>query len=129
MIMKRHNVNTIRTSHYPNTPEFLRLCNEYGFYVVDEADLETHGTYAASDCNILTNDPAWKDAYVDRMIRMVERDKNHPCVIMWSLGNESFMGENHVAMATWAKWRDDSRLIHYEGTGFNGLVDGKPHPS
>lgn len=128
MIMKRHNVNTIRTSHYPNTPEFLRLCNEYGFYVVDEADLETHGTYAASDCNILTNDPVWKDAYVDRMIRMVERDKNHPCIIMWSLGNESFMGANHVAMATWAKWRDDSRLIHYEGTAANGLVDGKPHP-
>lgn len=128
MLMKRHNINTIRTSHYPNTPEFLRLCNQYGFYVVDEADLETHGTQAASDPNLLTNDPLWKDAYVDRMIRMVERDKNHPCIIMWSLGNESFMGDNHVAMANWTKWRDDSRLIHYEGTAANGLVDGKVHP-
>ncbi|MGL6173470.1 MAG: glycoside hydrolase family 2 TIM barrel-domain containing protein, partial [Cellulosilyticaceae bacterium] len=127
MIMKRHNINTIRTSHYPNTSEFLRLCNQYGFYVVDEADLETHGTYAASDCNILTNDSTWETAYLDRMIRMVERDKNHPCVIMWSLGNESFMGQNHVTMAKWAKTRDNSRLIHYEGTAFNGLEDGKVH--
>lgn len=127
MIMKRHNINTIRTSHYPNTSEFLRLCNQYGFYVVDEADLETHGTYAATDCNILTNDPAWEDAYVDRMVRMVERDKNHPSIIMWSLGNESFMGENHVAMSRWAKGKDSTRLVHYEGTAHNGLVDGKVH--
>ncbi|MGL4737583.1 MAG: glycoside hydrolase family 2 TIM barrel-domain containing protein [Cellulosilyticaceae bacterium] len=122
MIMKRHNINTVRTSHYPNTPEFLRLCNQYGFYIVDETDLETHGTYINPDPTILTNDPAWKEAYLDRMIRMVERDKNHPCIIMWSLGNESFMGDNHVAMATWAKGRDASRLVHYEGanTKHNG---------
>lgn len=126
MIMKRHNINTIRTSHYPNTPECLRLCNQYGFYVVDETDLETHGTYTAIDCNMLTDDPTWEKAYVDRMVRMVERDKNHPCIIMWSLGNESFMGDNHVAMSTWAKGRDDSRLIHYEGT-VRRMVDGKLH--
>ncbi|MGL4343866.1 MAG: glycoside hydrolase family 2 TIM barrel-domain containing protein [Cellulosilyticaceae bacterium] len=127
LLMKRHNINTIRTAHYPNTSEFLRLCNQYGFYVVDETDLETHGTYAASDCNILTNDPAWKDAYLDRMIRMVERDKNHPCVIMWSLGNESFMGDNHVAMADWTHARDTSRIVHYEGTTSNLAEGDKVH--
>ncbi|WP_053984593.1 glycoside hydrolase family 2 TIM barrel-domain containing protein [Niameybacter massiliensis] len=132
--MKRHNINTVRTSHYPNAPEFLRLCNEYGFYVVDEADLETHGTESAADCNILTNDPVWETAYLDRMIRMVERDKNHPCIIMWSLGNESFFGKNHIAMSKWAKDRDPSRLVHYEGTvHFRGKTEigceeGQVHP-
>lgn len=133
LLMKRHNINTVRTSHYPNTSEFLRLCNQYGFYVVDEADLETHGTYVDPNCNILTDDPTWQEAYVDRMVRMVERDKNHPCVIMWSLGNESFMGPNHVAMANWAKERDASRLVHYEGTTSccgnveKGCEEGKIH--
>ncbi|MEG0578566.1 MAG: glycoside hydrolase family 2 TIM barrel-domain containing protein, partial [Niameybacter sp.] len=116
LIMKRHNINTVRTSHYPNAPEFLRLCNQYGLYVVDESDLETHGTQAAINCNILSNDPVWKDAYLERVIRMVERDKNHPCIIMWSLGNESFFGTNHIAMSEWTKNRDTSRLVHYEGT-------------
>ncbi|MBE6884993.1 MAG: DUF4981 domain-containing protein [Ruminococcaceae bacterium] len=117
--MKRHNINTIRTSHYPNTPEFLQLCDRYGFYVVDECDLETHGTMYGHDKNYLTNSPDWRRAYLDRMIRMVERDKNHPCIIMWSLGNESFMGTNHIAMGEYTKARDNSRILHYEGA-YNG---------
>lgn len=134
MIKKRHNINTVRTSHYPNSPEFLRLCNIYGFYVIDEADLETHGMESSADCNLLTNDPLWENAYLDRMIRMVERDKNHPCIIMWSLGNESFFGKNHIAMSDWAKNRDAGRLVHYEGTvHFRGKTEigceeGKVHP-
>jgi beta-galactosidase len=115
MQMKRHNINTIRTSHYPNTPEFLSLCDKYGFYVVDETDLETHGIHVAEH-NYFTDNPIWKSAFLDRIKRMVERDKNHPCIIMWSLGNESFMGENFIAMANWTKSRDKSRLIHYEGS-------------
>ena len=114
MQMKRHNINAIRTSHYPNAPEFLRLCDRYGFYVVDEADLETHGI-EVKDKFCLTNNPDWTEAYLDRARRMVERDKNHPCVIFWSLGNESFMGKNHLEMAKWIKARDPERLVHYEG--------------
>ena len=128
MQMKRHNINAIRTSHYPNTPEFLSLCDRYGFYVVDEADLETHGIAVKSE-TALTDDPAWRDAYLDRVQRMVERDKNHPCVIFWSMGNESFMGQNHIAMAEWAKRRDPSRLVHYEGACRGCLENGKDHHS
>ncbi|MFT8889701.1 MAG: glycoside hydrolase family 2 TIM barrel-domain containing protein [Ethanoligenens sp.] len=123
MQMKRHNINTIRTSHYPNTPAFLRLCDRYGFYVVDEADLETHGIQE-KETIYFTNSPLWKAAFLDRAQRMVERDKNHVCILMWSLGNESFMGENHVAMAAWIKGRDKSRLVHYEGTS-TGCKDAK----
>mgnify|MGYP002408545075 CR=1 FL=1 len=119
--MKRHNINTIRTSHYPNTPEFLNLCDKFGFYVIDETDLETHGIYVI-DSTFLTNNPQWTQAYVDRIQRMVERDKNHPCVIMWSLGNESCIGNNHIAMSDWVKSRDKSRLVHYEGTS-NGMFE------
>lgn len=115
LIMKRHNVNAIRTSHYPNDPRFTELCDELGFYVIDEADLETHGAGPAGDIDMISRNPLFEKAYVDRMQRMVERDKNHPCIVMWSLGNESGFGENHVKMAIWAKSRDDSRLIHYEG--------------
>lgn len=127
MQMKRFNINTIRTSHYPNTPEFLQLCDKYGFYLVDEADLETHGTEFGKDKYMLTDSEDWKEAYLDRMVRMVERDKNHPCIIFWSLGNESSMGPNHENMANWAKNRDSSRLIHYEGTSWNRLEDEKPN--
>ncbi|MBR5279854.1 MAG: DUF4981 domain-containing protein [Clostridia bacterium] len=117
ILMKQHNINCIRTSHYPNTPMFYRLCDYYGFYVLDEADLETHGMHFYHDPNYLTNHPDWTEAYLDRMERMVERDKNHACVIIWSLGNESFMGENHRKMAHWTHKRDASRLVHYEGAG------------
>ncbi|OMF18979.1 glycoside hydrolase [Paenibacillus sp. FSL H7-0331] len=115
VLMKRHNVNTIRTSHYPNDPRFLDLCNEYGFYLIDEADLECHGVLHAGDYHMLTRNPDWEDAFLERAIRMVERDKNHPSIIMWSLGNESGYDVNHMAMARWIKGRDASRPIHYEG--------------
>lgn len=119
-LMKRHNVNTIRTSHYPNDTRFLDLCDEYGFYVIDEADLECHGIGSGDQAlegefHRLTNDPAWKDAFVDRAVRMVERDKNHACVIIWSMGNESGYGPNHIAMQEWTRGRDSSRPVHYEG--------------
>ena len=121
ILMKRHNVNCIRTSHYHNSPRFYNLCDYYGFYVVAETDLETHGTHAGwletgSDTSkMLTDDPRWKKAYIDRMERMVEHEKNHASIIFWSLGNEAFYGENHRAMARWTKKRDSSRLVHYEG--------------
>ncbi len=114
-ILKANNINAIRTSHYPNHPEFYALCDEYGFYVIDEADLETHGLDLIQARNSLNNDKNWSAAFVNRMQRMVERDKNRPCIIFWSLGNESGFGENHKLMATYAKHRDSSRLIHYEG--------------
>lgn len=114
-LMKRHNINAIRTSHYPDDPRFLELCDELGFYLIDEADLECHGVGAVKDKDMLAKSPLYAEAFLDRMQRMVERDKNHPCVVIWSLGNESGFGENHVRMAEWAKGRDGSRLIHYEG--------------
>lgn len=115
MVMKRHNINAIRTSHYPNDPRFTALCDLYGFFVVDEADLECHGMWTYGDGSFLSKDPAWREAYLDRAKRMVERDKNHPSIIFWSLGNESGYGDNHRAMSVYIKSRDKSRLIHYEG--------------
>ncbi|MBE5868764.1 MAG: DUF4981 domain-containing protein [Lachnospiraceae bacterium] len=125
--MKELNINTIRTSHYPPDPVFLELCDELGFYVVDEADLETHGftgsirTERYYDERPIwpCHDPAWREAFVDRARRLVERDKNHTCVIMWSLGNESNFGLNHVAMSDFVRERQKRipglfRLIHYE---------------
>ncbi len=114
VLMKRHNINAIRTSHYPNDPRFLELCDEMGFYVIDEADLETHGTVCVGEHSLISGDPEFEQAYLDRMQRMVERDKNHPSILIWSLGNESGFGDNHRKMAIWAKGRDNSRLIHYE---------------
>lgn len=114
-IMKRHNINAIRTSHYPNDPRFLELCDKIGFYLIDEADLECHGVSAAGDKNMLAKDPMFEEAFLDRMKLMVERDKNHACIVMWSLGNESGYGINHIKMAEWVKGRDQSRLVHYEG--------------
>ncbi|MDL4843223.1 glycoside hydrolase family 2 TIM barrel-domain containing protein [Aquibacillus rhizosphaerae] len=114
-LMKQHNINAVRTAHYPNDPRFYDLCDRYGLYVIDEADLETHGFDVIGNWNQLSDDPEWKAAYLDRMQRMVHRDKNHASIIMWSLGNESGFGKNHVAMATWAKGFDDTRLIHCEG--------------
>ncbi|GJM75305.1 hypothetical protein HMSSN036_75210 [Paenibacillus macerans] len=129
-LMKRHNINTIRTSHYPNDPRFLDLCDEYGFYVIDEADLECHGVTQTGKIeegsfHKLTVDPAWKEAFVERAVRMVERDKNHASVIIWSMGNESGYGPNHIAMAEWTKARDASRPVHYEGAA--ARYHGDPH--
>jgi beta-galactosidase len=115
LLMKRHNLNAVRTSHYPPHPRFLELCDEYGLYVIDECDLETHGFEPVGWRANPADDPRWRDALVDRMRRMVERDKNHPSVIMWSLGNESGTGRNLAAMAAWARRRDPSRPLHYEG--------------
>ena len=112
--MKRHNINAVRTAHYPPDPRFLDLCDFYGLYVIDEADLECHGFGMAGDQNRLSNDPSWLPAYLDRLERMVARDRNHPSILFWSLGNESGCGSNHFAMAERAREMDRARLIHYE---------------
>jgi beta-galactosidase len=117
LLMKRHNINAVRTSHYPPDPRFLELCDEYGLYVIDECDLETHGffpaTWDATPDNPV-DDPNWRDELVGRMRRMVERDKNHPSIVLWSLGNESGSGRNFGAMAGWARERDPLRPLLYE---------------
>jgi len=110
LLMKQHNLNAVRTCHYPNDPYFYDLCDKYGLYVMDEANIETH--HAAG---YLTNQPSWHAAFTDRVIRMVERDKNHPSIFSWSLGNESGSGPNHAAAAGWVKEFDPTRPIHYEG--------------
>ncbi len=114
VLMKRHNINAVRTAHYPPDPRFLDLCDIYGLYVIDEADLECHGFGLAGDQDQLSNDPSWLPAYIDRLERMVARDRNHPSILFWSLGNESGCGSNHVAMAERARQLDPTRLIHYE---------------
>lgn len=113
LILKRHNFNAVRTSHYPDDPRWYDLCDEYGIYLIDECDLETHG-FGYNKQNP-TNRPEWGNACADRMERMVSRDRNHPCVIMWSLGNESSYGCNHDRMIEVARRLDPSRPIHYEG--------------
>jgi len=118
-LMKQFNVNAVRTSHYPNDPAWYDLTDQYGLYVLDEANLECHH-YGNDPRNRLTNDPAWKDAYIDRQQNMIERDKNHPSVVIWSLGNESGDGPNAAAVYQWAKQRDPSRPFHYEGTTSHG---------
>lgn len=117
--IKRSGFNAVRTSHYPNDPRFLDLCDEYGLYVIDEANLETHASMFT-----LCNDPRYLAAWVERGARMVLRDKNHPCVIAWSLGNESGHGANHEAMAAWIRRYDRSRPLHYEGAVMLGLERG-----
>jgi len=109
-LMKQNNINAVRTSHYPDHPKWYELCDEYGLYLIDEVNIETHGV-----TGYLTNDPRWHGAFIDRAVRLVERDKNHPSVIFWSLGNESGCGPNHAAMAGWIHDYDRSRYIHYEG--------------
>ncbi|MGP3931722.1 glycoside hydrolase family 2 TIM barrel-domain containing protein [Nonomuraea sp. KM88] len=115
LLMKRHNVNAVRTSHYPPHPAFLDLCDELGLWVIDECDLETHGFGQVGWYGNPTDDPRYADALLDRMRRMVERDKNHPSVIMWSLGNEAGVGRNLAVMSAWTRERDPSRPLHYEG--------------
>ncbi|GGG00112.1 glycoside hydrolase family 2 TIM barrel-domain containing protein [Paenibacillus abyssi] len=122
-LMKQHNINSVRTSHYPNDTRWLDLCDEYGLYVIDEADLETHGFHFIGNESYLSENPAWEKAYLERVQRMVERDKNHPCVVIWSLGNESGYGRNHDVMAEWVRGRDSSRPIHYERAKDAEVVD------
>lgn len=114
LLMKRHNFNAVRCSHYPNHPELYRLCDRLGLYVVDEANLETHGM---TPMGRLARDPAWSNAFLERVTRMVARDFNHPSIIIWSLGNESGYGPVHDAMYGWVKRADPSRPVQYEGGG------------
>lgn len=109
-LMKQFNVNAVRTSHYPKDPAFLDFCDEYGLYVVDEANIEAHDFY-----DYLCHSSRYATAFLDRVMRMVIRDKNHPSIIFWSLGNESGYGPNHDAAAGWIRGFDRSRLLHYEG--------------
>ncbi len=122
LLMKRHNINAVRTSHYPDDPYWYELCDRFGLYVIDEADLETHG-FGYQPPDIPPCWPAWRRAFVDRAARMVARDKNHPSVIVWSLGNEAGYGPNHDAMAAWIRRRDPTRPIHYERAGAAPVVD------
>lgn len=119
-LMKRFNINAVRTSHYPNHPDWYELCDKYGLYVMDEANIEAHHYGNGPQDNLLTNSPEWTAAYMDRVQRMIERDKNHPSVIFWSMGNESGDGLNAKLTYEWAKRRDPSRPWHYEGSTANG---------
>ena len=136
LLMKQHNINAVRCSHYPSHPQLYDLCDELGLWVLDEADLECHGFYEAvarpldipedmdyekrkaltfpQAAKFTSDNPLWREAYLDRMRQLVERDKNHACVVIWSLGNEAFYGSNHQAMYDWGKSYDPSRPIHYE---------------
>ncbi|QIS42494.1 DUF4981 domain-containing protein [Clavibacter capsici] len=115
LLMKQHNVNAIRTSHYPPHPRVLDLADELGFWVIDECDLETHGFEFGGWVGNPSDDPRFADHYLDRIERTVERDKNHPSIVMWSLGNESGTGRNLAAMSAWVHRRDPGRPVHYEG--------------
>lgn len=137
LLMKRHNVNAVRCSHYPNHPRLYDLCDELGLWVMGEADLECHGFYDAvarplsipeslnyeerkkltfdDSAKFTTRDPEWRDAYVDRIEQAIQRDRNHSSVVIWSLGNEAFYGENIKEMYDWCKASDPSRPVHYEG--------------
>lgn len=140
LTLKRHNVNAVRTSHYPNQSLFYRLCDQYGLYVIDEANLESHGSWqkmGAIDPEwVVPGDREdWLAAVLDRATSMLERDKNHPCIIMWSCGNESFGGRDIFEMGQFFRQRDPSRVVHYEGTfndrRFNGTsdVESRMYPS
>ncbi|MCU1397946.1 MAG: hypothetical protein JWN62_1055 [Acidimicrobiales bacterium] len=120
VLMKQHNINAVRTSHYPNHPDLLDLCDELGMYVVDEANIESHA-YNTSLCD----DPRYLPTWLSRGSRMVQRDGHHPSIILWSLGNESGYGDNHDALAGWIRRHDPSRPLHYEGAVYHdGWIDG-----
>ena len=117
-LMKAANINAVRLAHYPNCPRWYELCDSIGMYIIDEADCETHGLRGT-----LASTSDWADAFMDRCVRMAERDKNHPSIIFWSLGNESGYGPNHAAMSAWLHEFDPTRPVHYEG------AQGNPDPS
>jgi beta-galactosidase len=121
ILMKQNNINTVRTSHYPNAPLWYDLCDEYGLYLINEANVESHGMGYGDES--LAKQPAWKDAHLDRIMNMVERDKNHPSVILWSLGNEAGDGPNFEEASAWIKQRDPSRPVHYERAERRSHVD------
>ena len=120
-LMKRHNLNAIRTSHYPQPEIFYELCDQYGFYVIDEANIESHGMGYGD--RSLAKDRAWLEAHIQRTIRMYERDKNHPCVIIWSLGNEMGDGVNTTATANWLRQTDPGRPVQSERAGLGDNTD------
>ncbi|PKA53701.1 beta-galactosidase [Apostasia shenzhenica] len=117
VLMKQHNINAVRNSHYPQHPRWYELCDLFGVYVIDEANIETHGFNDSSHFQHPTSEPIWAGSMLDRVVGMVERDKNHACIIAWSLGNESSYGPNHSALAGWVRGKDPSRFVHYEGGG------------
>ncbi len=123
LLMKQHNINAIRTAHYPNSPYFYDLCDELGFYVMAETDLESHGFMWVKNLSRLSQDSSWKEAYIDRIERSVHREKNHPSILFWSMGNESGFGENIRAMVKRCKELDDTRLVHYEEDREAQVVD------
>ena len=123
-ILKAHNVNMIRTSHYPSDARFIELCDRLGFYVVCEADIETHGAQYAGDWSYFSDNPDWTDIYVDRAVRLFERDKNSPCVIFWSMGNEAGVGINQCKMAEYIRGREKNAIIHYEGAAEHYICEG-----
>jgi beta-galactosidase len=145
LLMKSHNINALRCSHYPSHPGIYDLCDELGLWVMDEADLECHGFYDAvafpfdipesmdyqkrkaltfpEAAKFTSDNEAWRSAYLDRMIQLVQHDKNHPSIIIWSLGNEAFYGSNHKAMYEYAKRVDPGRLVHYEGDVYAASAD------
>ncbi|CAN6444056.1 unnamed protein product [Victoria cruziana] len=117
VLMKQNNINAVRNSHYPQHTRWYELCNLFGMYMIDEANIETHGFDISNCVKHPTLEPMWAYHMLDRVIGMVERDKNHACIILWSLGNESGYGPNHSALAGWIRGRDPSRFLHYEGGG------------
>ena len=126
--MKRHNINAVRTSHYPNQSRWYELCDEYGIYLIDETNLETHGSWnSPGDIPVGTSvpgdDEAWLGACIDRLDSMIMRDRNHPSVLIWSLGNESYAGEVLKAMSAHAHRLDPGRPVHYEGVNWNHAYD------
>ncbi|WP_367300187.1 beta-galactosidase subunit alpha [Hafnia alvei] len=123
ILMKQHNINSVRTAHYPNDPRFYALCDRYGLFVMAETDLESHGFANIGDISRITNDPAWEQTYVERIERHVMAQKNHPSIIIWSLGNESGYGCNIRAMAARCKQLDPTRLVHYEEDRDAEVVD------
>lgn len=114
LIMKRHNINTVRTSHYPNDPRFMMLCDRLGFYVVDEADIETHGFNSIQYWDYIADSDEWTESFLDRIERLFERDKNHPCVIMWSVGNEMGVGKNQAKAYDYLHSRSLECIVHCE---------------
>ncbi|HBA97640.1 MAG TPA: beta-galactosidase [Lachnospiraceae bacterium] len=126
--MKQNNINAVRTSHYPDQTLWYELCDEYGIYVIDETNLETHGSWQKmGQCepswNVPGSLPEWREAVLDRARSMYERDKNHPCVLIWSCGNESYAGDDIAAMAAYFHEKDKRRLVHYEGVFHNRKYD------
>ncbi|MBE9467899.1 MAG: DUF4981 domain-containing protein [Bacteroidetes bacterium] len=122
-LMKKFNINAVRCSHYPNRTEWYDLCDKYGIYVVDEANIEAHGAGPYNKETTLAAKPKWREAFLDRTISMVERDKNHPSIIIWSLGNETGRGENFLATYKWIKQKDNTRPVQSEDAGLDSNTD------